>query len=440
MKSYLQSMTFRPFQEEDAAWLAAQPVGFLLHDPRVGKTVTALHACRLMGAERIAVVTKAILKEQWCQMKHRWCPEPKLLVESYDKLALDITTRRTFARFRPDVLIVDEGQRVKNPDAKRTKALYGVTCERTAEGIAHFADKLWVLSGTLTPNHLGEAWTHLRAMGRTPWSYTGFLERFCVVVDTQYGRKVVGLRRERIPEFVALMRPITRRRRFREVFPHHAAPRWTTLSLAAEGEDRKKLSELNHDLAVRRFTDTFRSAATLEVREALLAGSRVHPHLAAIRNRLATIKAPMIAELVDDLLESGVPKVVVFAWHHAMLDILHKHLAKHNVVRVDGRVDAAARTRALHDFQEGSARVFLGQTTTAGEGIPLHAARVMVLAEYPWSLGEVVQTAQRIVSADVDSQPEIIVPLVQGTIDEQVAETLLRKVEHAQVLHSLGER
>lgn len=382
------------------------------------------------------MVTKAVLKEQWRQEKLIWCPGPRLLVESYDKLARDVATRRAFARFRPDVLIIDEGQRVKNPEARRTIALYGRDCTRTHEGIAHFADKLWVLSGTLTPNHIGEAWTHLRAMGYTQMEYEEFLNYFCVTIETQFGTKVVDLKQNRVPEFLGLLKPYTRRRRFRDVFPHIPTPRWTTLPLELDTTGRKQLADLNRDLAVRRMQKELRAAKTVEEREQIL--ERAQPHTASARNVLAAVKAPMVADIVEDLLESGVPKVVVFAWHHTTLDLLRKRLEKHNVVGVDGRTPEKKRTAAIAAFQtDPTVRVFLGQNTTAGEGVPLHAARVMVLAEYSWSLGEVIQVAQRIVSADVDSQPEIIVPQVKGTVDEAVADVVLKKVEHANVLNQL---
>lgn len=430
------TLALRPYQDEDATWLSQQTFALYLADCRVGKTVTSLLAAGRRGAQRVVVITKAIVREQWRAEAAKWAPGITILVESYDKLARDRNLRQQIANFAPDVLIVDEGQRIKNPTAKRTKSVYGKTCRLDTAGIGHFASAIWVLSGTLMPNHLGEAWTHLAAFDRTRLDAIPFLTRYNQTVDTRYGPMVVGVNRARVPEFLDLLRPVTRRRRFREVFPHVARPRWTEVPLALDAAGRKRLRTVADELAVEAVRRDLARAKTLEEQEEILASAE--PHMAALRNALGEIKAPLVAEKVADLLESGEEKVVVFAWHRTTLTALERLLKGFGVARVDGSTPDGKRNAAIKAFRTTKGtRIFLAQIQTANEGIPLHEARVLVFAEYSWSLGDVIQASQRIVSGDRTDQPEIVVPTLQGTIDEDVAKTVVRKAEHASTMNQL---
>lgn len=428
------ALTRYPEQDADAAEIAGKDNWLLLLDPRLGKTPVSLVGMVRRGARRAAVVTKAITREHWRRHFEAWAPGVEYRVVSYDQISRSPATVDDLKQFKPDALILDEGQRCKSPDAKRTRAIYGPRCKRVG-GLVEHAGALWVLSGTLTPNHVGEAWTHLRAMNRTELGYLPFCYHFAEVWETPYGPLVKDIRPERVDELRALVRPISRRRRFRDVFPHLPPALWTTESLALEDTGWAALKKGEEDAAVRSVRRDLARARTDEEREAILA--RAKAPLATHRNLLAIIKAPLVVEAVTALLESGVEKVAVFAWHHTMLGALEAGLESFETVRLDGNVSETQRVTRLAVFQEGTARVALCQVETAGEGVALHAARHVVIAELPWSPGAVIQAARRIVTPDRLDRPEVIVYSLSNTIDEVVAQVLQRKVEHLAVFNTL---
>ena len=46
------------------------------------------------------------------------------------------------------------------------------------------ADRCWILSGSICPNHLGEFWPHYRALFNGPLDYWPYLQRYTVAVET----------------------------------------------------------------------------------------------------------------------------------------------------------------------------------------------------------------------------------------------------------------
>lgn len=408
----------------------------LLHDPRVGKTPIFFRAAslRLNGKGRVALITKAIAREQMRGEAVRWAPTLEVMVESYDRLAVSEEARYKFRAFQPEIVGLDEAQRIKTPEAKRTKVLYGRECRNT--GLLCHVPAIWILSGTLAPNHIGETWTHLHAFGRTTLSYEGFLNRYCVVVVTKYGPMVVGLREERIEEFKELIRGVSRRRRFRDVFPHLPKAAWNTIQLPVTPAVLKQLAKAESDLTVDSVRHLLRRARNIEEKEAILADAK--PHMAALRRAISTVKAPLVVEEAQSLLDEGVPKLVVFGWHKDTLDLLAQGLRGYGVVQVDGRTSETRRNAAMNAFQTDPAvRVFVGQIQTAGEAIALHAARHVLFAEYSWTLGDVLQAAKRIVTPDREDRPEIMVAALAGTIDDDIATALQQKAEHADLFNHL---
>lgn len=424
-----------PEQDADADWMAARDQALLLLDPRVGKTPVSLVAAIRAGAKKILMLTRAINRENMRRHARIWAPEAEFEVESYERASRNPARFEELKRFRPDVLLVDEGQQAKNPVAKRTKMLYGPYFDGRG-GLTENIGRLGVLSGTLCPNHLGEAWTHLRRFGRTDRRYRSFLDYYCEVWQSPYGPVVKGVREEHLDEFRAMIRPITLRRRFSEVFPHLPKAAWTTIPLELDASHRRELARLEGDVKVLQMRTELRAARTEEEREAILA--RAEPATASLRKLLAQVKAGLVAEQVMDLLESGIHKIVVFAWHPDMLTAMRKALHAYGPVQVDGSVPEAARWAAIDRFQENSdTRVFLGQIDTAGEGIDLYAARHIVLAEYAWSLGKMLQAVQRIANPNRLDKPEILACTVAGTIDDDLEEALRRKIEHHHVFNTL---
>ena len=71
------------------------------------------------------------------------------------------------------------------------------------DGLITRVKRVWLLSGTLAPNHPGELWTHYKALFGGPLSYWDFVNRYCIVKETTYGTQIIGANLARAPELAA---------------------------------------------------------------------------------------------------------------------------------------------------------------------------------------------------------------------------------------------
>lgn len=94
-------------------------------------------------------------------------------------------------------------------------------------------------------------------------------------------------------------------------------------------------------------------------------------------------KAPYAAQFVNLLLEAG-EKVLLFAWHHRVFDILQEKLADHNPRRISGRDSSAEKDEAVRQFMDGETNLLL-ISLRASAGLNLQRASTVVFAELDWA-------------------------------------------------------
>ena len=136
-----------PYQREGMLHLAFNERALLADEMGLGKTIQAIAACALLHhlgkAQRVLVVTPASLKTEWEEQIRRFSdlslrlvfggralrariyaePDPPFFtISNYEQIladSLDIN-----ARLRPDIVILDEAQRIKNWSTKTAQAVY----------------------------------------------------------------------------------------------------------------------------------------------------------------------------------------------------------------------------------------------------------------------------------------------------------------------------
>ncbi len=172
-----------PHQTAGAEFLALQSTALLYWDQGSGKTYavgTAIDIVQELNEEEgfvlkpTLVLCPAVARRnharefKLCQTRRRNIvvvedskadfANADLIICSYD-LAARPEVHAKLMEQRYDVLVLDELQYCKNPDAKRTRAVFGV---RTQPGIVAQADQVFALSGTPAPNHIGELYPWIR--------------------------------------------------------------------------------------------------------------------------------------------------------------------------------------------------------------------------------------------------------------------------------------
>lgn len=437
----------------------------LADDAGLGKTAQVLAAADAMPLHRVLVIGPAVAGVAWPDQLKLWSPDRAYL--SLDSIAMfgltlpgvyfvsyDIISRadraslvRELASCRPwDVVVLDEGQYLKTLGANRTLAVYGALLNpRAHKGIVQNTSRVWILSGTLTPNHAGEAYTHLCALfperlatvpafkGRVP-SLFDFENEFCVVRDTNFGRQIEGSKN--LPALRQALDGIILRRLKRDVLRQLPAIEWLTAPL--------KIDRLAADRLIQPLLDAWAtgdpadpSARTstgmseAEVLE-LLSSS---PHFSTVRRELGLLKADPSADWVAARLEAGEPKIIVFAHHRDVLHTLMDALKRYNPVLYDGTTPDKDRARVVRQFQQDpDTRVFVGQLQAAGTAITLSSAKTVFMAEWATTPGLNYQAACRAHRMGQRDGVQVYFGTVPDSLDEKITRTAERRAREIAAL------
>ena len=173
-------MPLFPYQREGMLHLAFTERALLADEMGLGKTIQAIAACALLHrmdkARHVLVVTPASLKSEWEEQIQRFTALPYQLVfggrsrrlaayagapfftiVNYEQMladSLDVNTR-----LRPDIVVLDEAQRIKNWSAKTTQAIKRLRSRYafilTGTPIENRLDELYSLMDFLNPSLLG---------------------------------------------------------------------------------------------------------------------------------------------------------------------------------------------------------------------------------------------------------------------------------------------
>ena len=101
------------------------------------------------------------------------------------------------------------------------------------------------------------------------------------------------------------------------------------------------------------------------------------------RQATGIVKAPYVAQFVRALLEND-ERVLLFAHHHAVMDIYKKELKRFSPAFITGRETAAQKEAAVKRFMEGRTGLCC-ISLRAASGLNLQRATCVVFGELDWS-------------------------------------------------------
>ncbi len=442
------------YQRATVGYALARTNTLIADDPGTGKTAEAVCFCNETGAKKVLVQCPAAVRGQWPDEIRRWTtmkwpyqihviaigkdgvnPQANWTVVSYD-LAKTVGIGSQLAKEHYDVIIFDEIHQLKENTSARSRANFGGGKDQKFPAIASRGTRLLGLSGTPMPNRPREGYTVARhfCFDAIDWlSEDRFRERFNPSA-TRTGEREDGTRYTYIDERTG--RHAELQNRFRGNF--------MARHLKRDVLDQLKLPV--YDLVRVEPTGAVRAALSaeklLDIDPDLLTGQHLSfgGDVSTVRRQMGEAIAPEVVPYAEMLLIGGVEKLVIFAWHHSVMDILEKGLHKYGTVRIDGATTGPRRIRLKDSFiTDPKKRVLLGQMLACGVGMDglQHVASHALVAEPSWVPGENIQAIDRLdrrgqkrsVKADIFVAPE------------SFSERLLAKSLHkAHVLHSTLDR
>lgn len=435
-----------PFQKASIAYAMRRQNTLIADQPGLGKTPIAIAFANEIAAKRVLVICPASIRLQWWKRIEEWSTMDRLIVHtimhgksgvhpnaqwtvcSYE-LARSPPIWKVLAEGTYDLLILDEAHYLKNVDTRRTRAVFGGGDLPIAGPLAEQCGAILALTGTPLPNRPREAYVLARGMcfDSIDWlSEDKFKARFNPSMKMETTDKLTGKtkiwideRSGRHSELQARLRANFMVRHLkRDVMPQLHMPIYDIIQL--EETHAVKLA-----LAAERLLDI--DPENLEGADATVLG-----HIAVVRRQMGVALAPQVADYVSMLLDGGETKLVLFAWHIEVLDILEKRLNKHGVLRVDGRTSGTAKQRKIEQFQTDPAyQIIMGNVLSLGTGtdglqtVSIHA----LLAEPDWVHGNNEQCFDRLDRGGQRGQVQGDILVAPGSFAEKVLASALRKAK-----------
>ncbi|WP_113675836.1 DEAD/DEAH box helicase [Vallitalea guaymasensis] len=101
------------------------------------------------------------------------------------------------------------------------------------------------------------------------------------------------------------------------------------------------------------------------------------------RRATGIAKAPHVCDFVKALLEAG-EKVLLFAYHHDVMDIYENLLQNYNPMFITGRQNQKEKDKAVDNFMNGSSNLCC-ISLRAAAGLNLQRASIVIFGELDWS-------------------------------------------------------
>ncbi|MGW0292765.1 DEAD/DEAH box helicase [Streptomyces tuirus] len=446
--------TLRDYQRRGLNWLAGMTsLGLgccLADDMGLGKTITliALHLHRQSDAGSAGptlVVCPTSLMGNWQREIERFAPGTPVrrfhgARRGLDGLADGEFVLTTYGTMRLDaprlagvpwgMLVADEAQHVKNPYSSTARELRSIGARARV-----------ALTGTPVENNLSELWAIL------DWTTPGLLGRLGTF-RRRYAEAVEGGQDPAAADRLArLVRPfLLRRRKSDPGIAPELPPKTETDHAVSLTREQAAL----YEAVVREALAEIAGAGSMARRGLivkLLTGLKQicnHPAQYLKEERPVISGRSWKLELLDELLDTILAEeagVLVFTQYVQMARLLERHLAARGTPSqfLHGGTPVAEREAMVRRFQDGEVPVFLLSLKAAGTGLNLTRAEHVVHYDRWWNPAVEAQATDRAYRIGQLRPVQVHRIIAEGTIEDRIAELLLRKRKLADAVLSAGE-
>ncbi len=344
-------------------------------DMGTGKTVQALAWLAYSGAFPALIVVNAPTKSQWAKAFRSWLGKVKELDPMFKRVGV-LSGRKPFmmepgvsyiinwdilsdwaghiagGRFYPDgplakfgfkLLIGDEVQAIGNPSSKRSKAF---------RALANVIPGLIGMSGTPARSKPAQFWPLLNILSPSKFpNYFHYLNRYCAPKSNGFGVKYDGA--SHVQELHGLLVDVMVRRTKKDVMKD-LPPK--TVDVVTLEPDAKALAEYKLEEA-EAFSDDM---SKTELRERIKN---------LLRSAYALKEKPAI-DWVRNFLDDTENKLLIFAWHRDVVDLISAELRQYNPSKLYGGMSMGDRDAACTKFvDDPSCRVMVANIQAGGVGI-----------------------------------------------------------------------
>jgi SNF2 family DNA or RNA helicase len=323
-------------------------------------------------------------------------------------------------QIRWDLIILDEGQRIKNWEAKTTQMMKSLT--------SRFA---LVLSGTPLENRLDDLFSVVEFVDARQLGPSFRFFNTHRVVDEKgklLGYKNLDTLREKLT-------PILLRRTRSEVM-RQLPPRTDEIVRIPPTAEQLEINRAQRMIIQSIVNKAYISEMDLLRLQKALLLCRMAADSTFLVNKEPpgySTKLERLTELLETLNAEKSRKIVLFSEWTTMLDLIEPILKKLNMtyVRLDGSVPQKKRAQIVHTFQTNpDCKLFI--TTNAGStGLNLQTANTIINVDLPWNPAVLEQRIARAHRMGQMNPVQVYILVTEQTIEEGMLGTLAAKKEVA---------
>ncbi len=432
-----------PYQAEGALFAVRDGRALIGDDMGLGKTIQAIAATEILarhfGVSKVLVICPTSLKYQWqseimrfsgrqgenaarvinggrAQRQKDYALDDFCKITNYEKLKPDLDL---IAAWAPELVIVDEAQRVKNWNTIAARALKRVDSPYAI-----------VLTGTPLENKLEELISIVQFVDQHRLGPTWKILHEHQVKD-EAGRVTGHTGLEKIGQTLS---PVMIRRRKSEVL--RQLPSRTDQNLLVPMTEMQMLYHQENADVVARIVQRWRKTRFLSDKDqrrltCALQNMRMSCNSTYLLDQETDhgVKADELAALFEDLFAEPDAKAVVFSQWTRTHDILIRRLEARGLgyVSFHGGVPSDKRPALVAQFRDDpTCRVFLS-TDAGSTGLNLQHASTLVNMDLPWNPAILEQRIARIHRMGQKRPVRVINFVAKGTIEEGMLSVLAFK-------------
>ena len=402
------------FQVEGVKFGIEHHCRFLLADEMgVGKTIQAISLCYLYREDwPVLIVCPGSMKYLWKGEIQTWLgfkdhrinilnsSKQKISEEAYFYIiSYDLVSHilKKLKRMNFNFVILDEAHCIKNRETIRAKNILPIAIR---------AKRLILMTGTPLLAKPLEGYPLLYALRPDLFPFfKQYAYRYCDPQPTPFGISWSGTSNTK--ELHWLLSTLMVRRLKKEVLNKLPPKRRQKVEIKTDPEIIEQIKETRIKIKGRNGT--------------LLAYTLT-----------STAKKEGVCEYIWDVLEDSEEKIIVFAYHHEMMDSVEDLLKEKKVdyIRIDGSTKQSKRYDYVKYFQQKKeCRVAIVSIIAGSTGITLNKAHIVIFAELTWTPSIMIQAEDRAHRIGQKSNFVDIKYLYgPGTLDDFILDKLQKKL------------
>ena len=429
-----------PYQEEGMLHLAFQGRALLADDMGLGKTIQAIAACellrRLHNIKRVVVISPASLKGEWEEQIAKFTGLSTLVVRgsraerlaSYQKEAFFYLTnyeqiRSDFEDIQkilgPDVVILDEAQRIKN---WQTKTAWAVKQLKTPYA--------FVLTGTPIENRIDEVYSIMQMIDP---AILGPLFKFNrEFYKFNESNKPVGY--QNLSKLHQKLKTVLLRRLKRDV--EEQLPERTINNFFVKMDEEQIIRYEEYNGMVSRLMNVMKKRPLIADES-----KKLQQYLACMRmladtpyildeNCRVCPKLDELQQILSEIIEDDQNKIIIFSEWERMLMLVREMIEKEFTSDFAWHTGSVPQQKRLQDIKrfktDPSCRFFL--TTDSGStGLNLQMANIVINLDLPWNPAKLEQRIARAWRKNQTRAVQVINFISEDTIEHRMLTTLAQK-------------